>query len=663
MEESPDSRTASFDRKRAHAAISLEPQDYMDSTDSTPHKRLRDGGFDNQHSKVNVLVSGDSSLNAGGLEISQYNNSGDFHLDSKIDDRPEVTRFDRVTNNSGTIPSVNWNSGTKAMIRTSLGRDTVNTTHQTERPKVGENEISKNLGLMKDQTLIDTKQLIRFNSPSSPSRSTSKHSTSPDHIVELNISIPMSNEPTRTRVESKSISTASITNVSLSPERIQEDHDTLTDSESDGGVVLNLQTIGQDSGEILEANLKNIAVSEKIIHDNFESDGEIKESEEDDVMMKHFQSNPTTHKNEIVSDVPTKKPAQISRLPTLADLNPEELKLQLRYFYISKSLDTIDRDSLVRCLVCAQEGHMAELCSDLTCGTCGAHKQHFTKNCPRTKRCAKCRERGHQESSCRYKLQRLMQYEMTCDLCQRDGHNEDNCELLWRTSGRPWESDLTDRRIRLECYECGGAGHLGNDCGMRRPTKWMGTSTWSLPGRKRSTNISQRGISIKGRAQQQSNIALDDSEDDGANFFRSKAPEPPRKGQIRMATQHIGEHRPITRSQSKNNFSSWNPNNEPNQGDVTRNPRGGDSYSHQSSGSSRPRDQGQYSYRPDDRRSISPHYPARSSISNADCYRPPAYGGQGGRNGRHQDKNQHGGNESYRPMPSAAQKAWSRHRL
>lgn len=684
MGESPDSRTAPFDRKRAHDASSLERRDHINSTESTPHKRMKDERFDIEHSKGNVLVSGDSSPNTGGLEHSQYSNPDDDRVEGAMEDRPEITRFDRVIKDSGTVPSVNWNSGTKTKIRTSLGRSAVNTARQGERLKVETNQKSKHLDSIEDQTHPNAKPLMDPSTPKSSPRIELVQPASLDHAADITIRTPISNEPTTPPVESKPLAPVSMTykpsrapllstyanskirqsHISLSSEESQEDGGSLTDLESDGGVVLNLQNDGQESGEISEANLKNSTASEKMMHDHTESDGEINESEENDATTKYFRPGQITNKTKILSDVLSKINAQSSKPPTLADLNSEELKFQLRYFHLSKNIDDIDRNSLVRCLVCAQEGHMAGFCSNLRCDICGTYKQHFTKQCPQTKRCAKCRERGHQEPNCHYKLRRLDQDEMTCDLCQRDGHNEDNCELLWRTSGRPWESNLADRKIRLECYECGRSGHLGNDCSTRRPRKWMGTSTWSLPGRERSPYESQRGISIKGRARQQNNVALDDSDDDRANFLHSKIPEPVRHGQIRIATQYIGENRPTTQSLSKNKSASWKPNDEHHQANSMSNSQNeGDGHGHQGRGFPRPRDQGQYNYRPDDRRSISPHYLARGSNSNTDRYRPPAYSGRGERNGRYHDKNQYGGSESYRPMPSAAQKAWSRHKL
>lgn len=638
MGDSPDSRTASFARKRAHDVASRDPT-------TSPQKRLKHEIFDIEHSEDDVPVSGGPSGDAGGFEDARSSNASEAGDDDNIEERPAVDRSDQVTKKSGIVPSVNWNSGSKAKIRISLGRG--------------------------------------LSTPISPPRSASLQSGSPNHIVDVNIRTPISNDPADDSIQPKAVapvlaskgisiknSFGSLTmNESMpfqgrmSSAVSQEDQEPPTEFESDGGVALNIQNSDQESIEISEANVdKSVEIEKMIQSEQTESDGEINESEDGDAMMKYYESNQLNNEQQTESGTVLETKDQQPKLQVLADLDPEDLKFQLRYFHITKNLDAIDRKSLVRCLICAQEGHMAESCTVLRCDVCGIHKQHSTKNCPQTKRCAKCRERGHQESNCQYKFQRILPEEMTCDLCQRDGHNENNCELLWRTSGRPWKSDLTDKKIRLECYECGRAGHLGNDCNTRRPKKWMGTSTWSLPGKESILLESQKGISIKGRAQQKTIDALDDSDDDTVTFFRPKVPEPVRKGQIRIDSQAFGGNRPINQSPNKNGPDARKPDGGYHQRDNTQSFRGGGWNGHQGKGNSRPRDQSQYSYRPSDRRSVSPHYPARGSNYNVDRYRTPAYSGQEERNIRYRDRNQYGVSESYRPMPSAAQSAWKRYK-
>lgn len=335
--------------------------------------------------------------------------------------------------------------------------------------------------------------------------------------------------------------------------------------------------------------------------------------------------------------------SQELRPQTLASLPPAELQFQLRYFHTTRSLKDLNLDAPVKCLVCARGGHLAEACDRLTCAVCGKRNEHFIQNCPQRKRCQRCREIGHRSSNCHHKLA-ATRSEITCDWCQRIGHVEEECELLWRTSGRPWESEFAIRTSGLGCYECGGARHLGNDCPTRRPGKPMGTSTWSSAGRNQTSTRSQGGMMIKGRAKQQESIELDYGDDD---FIRPKISGPTPRGQINVASQGFSKLQP----------SSWTANNESYQGDDIRGSRRGADWNGGPAGDrSSIRDSSQYSYRPSNRRSVSPHYAIRGSNGRIDNHEPPLPPGPPPR------KRSRSRLAPYRAMPSAAHNAWSKHR-
>ena len=220
----------------------------------------------------------------------------------------------------------------------------------------------------------------------------------------------------------------------------------------------------------------------------------------------------------------------------LSELSPEDLNAQLRYFHfgLPKSSDNVPLDAEVRCLSCGLPGHMTSECEVLTCSECGTYNRHVTANCHTVAKCGKCREIGHKESACPYKLKKLARHEVMCELCKRNGHFEYECELFWRTSGCPWESDIAKENIRAFCYECGGSGHLGNDCPSRQPGKSMGTSTWSLKQAGPTPTITDE-ISIRGRAHdppQPRNAFNQDP--DPSQFHRPKPPQPSRKGKIKI---------------------------------------------------------------------------------------------------------------------------------
>ena len=366
------------------------------------------------------------------------------------------------------------------------------------------------------------------------------------------------------------------------------------------------------------------------------------DSEEDDAMMEYsnLEQAGKDEAHHIESD--NTKSARI-----LAELSQQDLKDQMRYFYITKTPNQVNLNTPVRCLVCAQHGHMAEVCPSLSCDACGAHNEHITRNCPSNTKCSKCREVGHSNSQCPYKLKNLTANEIICDLCQQNGHIEEDCELTWRTSGRPWDFDFDHPRVRLSCYECGMHGHLGNDCPTRRPGKTLGTSTWGA-GQSQLSIKSKTELRIKGSARQDP-IDLDNDEGEiNRPLIGPKVPEPVRKGKIQIKTSSKPSF------QDERPYSGWNPVNGSSHSDTNNRPqyndqrdsvdrRRGDIPSSRPSLDSNPRHKN--SYRPTDRGGYTP--------SNGHHPLPPRPSGF---------RNQFSGS-TYRSMPSAAQNAWSKHRV
>lgn len=390
------------------------------------------------------------------------------------------------------------------------------------------------------------------------------------------------------------------------------------------------------------------------------------QSEDGDAMMQYSNSDQITA-DEGVRNQRTIA-VQASHARVLADLTPYDLNNQLRYFHTTKARNEVDGKTPVRCLVCAEEGHMAGVCELLTCSTCGAFNRHTTQACPKNAKCGKCREQGHDEGQCPYKLKKMSGHEIVCDLCQRSGHTEEDCELIWRTSGRPWESDLAHMNVWLSCYECGHSGHLGNDCASRKPNKPMGTSTWV--GHIGPMSIkSTQGIRIKGKATWQDPINLDESDDERANFYRPKIslPEPVRRGQIRIVTgkretpvyQPSRNGRPAYIDDRHGSFTSIE---NPCRNDEARQP-------YQENRDRRAVDGSDYAtghddlrnnnYRSNERASRSPRHADHGSYAGGASWPMPRPAPRA----EHQDRRPRADANVYRPMPSAAQNAWARRRL
>ena len=436
------------------------------------------------------------------------------------------------------------------------------------------------------------------------------------------------------------------------------------DSGSDGGVILNLHGSEQESGEISETNsqvLDNGRDDDRVADES--ENGQIcqdNENDSGDAMMDYARSDGAKARLKPIQDNSSTFLIQRDQPRTLAEITPEELKAQLRYFHITKRPSDVDRTTLVKCLICAEESHMAEACNKKPCTACGIPGVHFSQQCPLNWRCHNCQELGHDVWKCPNTGRYPPTTHKLCDLCHLDGHDTVDCELLWRTSGLSWESTgLVNKSVRLSCYECGKNGHLGNDCSTRRPGKPLGTSTWSSGPTGQITIKSQGEMTIKGRARQRKPTATEDSDDEQANFYRPRVPEPARNGQIRIKTG------------GSSNFSNRGPDlytkdDQPYRNDRNASSRGG-GYRDNTRDEGYRNDTGQYRYRPSDRRSLSPRSSKPFSGRGNGNFknhprqlqeRSPAQGGE-----RPSQVRGSGRGAFYRPMPSTAQNAWAKHRI
>ena len=305
--------------------------------------------------------------------------------------------------------------------------------------------------------------------------------------------------------------------------------------------------------------------------------------------------------------------ALLHHVPVLADLDSEDLQLQLRYFHVTKDPTSLNlKSTVVQCLACGGNGHLAQSCEMVRCENCGLHKKASTESCPA------------------------------------------NDESLWRTSRVLKDIPLNISNIRMGCYECGLDGHLGNDCPTRRPGKGYGTSSWSIWGRNQSTqpssmtaNVSSRPkaeLKIRGGAGRQQPIYIDDDSDnvdDPAHFLNARVPpQQSRRGQISIAAPTTFGPRPGDRSMTQKR--------------------------------DRARDGGYRTY--DERNGYHDtntyedgnlrHYsPSRQDFRRTNSFQPPLPNeplpkevGRRGTQGSGRRKS-----EMYRPMPSSAQQAWKKH--
>lgn len=556
-----------------------------------------------------------------------------------------------VDRQSSKLPAVNWNPGSKSEIRTSLGRGLVKAqakvgakARKSEMPSrldvrgrlfydklccyPGSTTNANFIAVTNGQAEATEVALLM------PRQNFEDLSAQPDANVEdLH---PPSNSMAQNILQASASEDEVITNIE-SRELSRDDSDEKIEDLDQNFREVNELGDKLHSDQNGDSEAGSESQSEEASDESDDEDGEV-DSEDHDALMEYSNSSLVN-----AEDQTHQQPRQAR---VLADLSPEDLNAQLRYFHVTRDPGKVDLNSPLKCLVCAQSGHLAKTCQALTCSICWAFNKHVTNNCPSSSKCSKCRELCHSQLDCPYKLKKMDQQEVLCDLCQRSGHVEEDCELMWRTSGRPWESNFSNKIVRLYCYECGSSGHLGNDCPARRPGKRLGSSTWSMVGTRLMPTTTDGEMSIKGRAKKRDVISFADSDDDQANFYRpKKTPVPAQKGQIHINTSknHNFDSRPTP---------TWTPVNGSSGVSGPKTPQYAKS-----------RDDGRSvcyddTYRPGDRRSRSPPNRDRSGDYRYDSYHAPADGIE------QRWKGQHGPNQSmYRPMPSAAQNAWSRHRI
>ena len=621
MAESLDSRTAAFNGKRAL-------KEDFDEGRSANQKRVK--------SSTIPGTGGESKEN-------DYIDNGKSSLPSS-------------SQPTGVAPSINWNTGIRAKIRTTLGGAPKDQRTSSQK-EIAAIPLPSTVPL--PSALDATSAGVAFNEGSGDGELSSKQTQSSNEVP------GQESTPTNSVAQSLPLTLKPGTHIVSLPSSPADSANDLLEVADDGRVVvLNLVSEDDSEDEVEEYESGEVHDSDDLelegncyIHDSSEAEGEnedsaisglgnpMEDAEMQDATMSYSKSNPGQNTPKTLNGGTTIVTEERQVL-ALRELDSQDFELQLRYFYVACDPRTIDYNNPVRCFTCAKDGHTSDTCSALTCSSCGVYGDHFRAACPKTRRCEKCRERGHAKKDCPYKLGRLADKELECDLCKQVGHVETDCELVWRTSG-PWETEIPTFSVRLACYECGKAGHLGNDCPTRNPKKPMGSSTWTfkraIKGKSKVGNQSGIGISIKGRAEQMKPIEIDDSEDERANFHRPRIPLPTRIGQVHVASDNIG------RSQG----SSWTPANAVGEREVSS----GVYYS----GDLR-------------RRPPSPPKPVRigsfntkdSRFKGSDTYTPniaPGTGIGAARSKKNKRAKRWAEEASrYRPMPGSAQNAWKKHR-
>ncbi|OJD19681.1 hypothetical protein AJ78_00413 [Emergomyces pasteurianus Ep9510] len=344
---------------------------------------------------------------------------------------------------------------------------------------------------------------------------------------------------------------------------------------------------------------------------------------------------------------------------TLADLTHIDLETQARYIFFDLAPENLDLSLPVRCIDCMKEGHLADICPSKECEHCGAWAVHESRFCPSRRRCQRCRERGHDAETCPSPLKGSAADE-PCDFCGSSDHTENECDLIWKlpkrnpTSGRIF--------ISISCSNCTSNRHLIGDCPTRNfpmysssfslkqydPSRFSNLNTFpvSITGRGNS-NQNNTGYKIRGNASGRSPSPESDGALGRPDSWNPKINRSPPRGHIRFSDK-IGRGINFdddTRLSQGSGSGSRNPN------DYRRGYR----------------DRDQYLGHNTRQRSLSPIRHSTREKNGASSWQPRGRGGGGGSSHgpRGRGRGAKGGSkrETYRPMPSAAQKAWDQHRF
>ncbi|GCB26412.1 protein AIR2 [Aspergillus awamori] len=342
---------------------------------------------------------------------------------------------------------------------------------------------------------------------------------------------------------------------------------------------------------------------------------------------------------------------------TLADLDREDMDIQAKYRFYDRDVNAIDLQLPIACTECLLEGHLAEVCPSRECIHCGSWNQHQSSFCPTWRRCQRCRARGHDEDNCPSALKGSAS-EFPCELCGSTTHVEEDCDLMWKlTTTRP---DSEPVLVSLSCAHCTSNRHLIGDCPSLSSTRTLLSSSWtvrdidpnmitninSVVNHRRNNNNNNNsnsnnrgGLKIRGRADHRPPSS--DSDD----MMAHRRPPVHRggggsnRGNIRIGSG-IGRGNKNISSNGYRDRSDFGPSRQRSMSPNPRPTRGRGGKDSWQGGGGR----------------------GKSSGGGGGGSRPPSRGGNTGRGGGRGGK-RGGGGDAYRPLPSAAKKAWDKYRL
>ncbi|KAL4803607.1 hypothetical protein BDV18DRAFT_36687 [Aspergillus unguis] len=636
-----DSRTASLaaQRNRSNKSASVSNPSSRQTSREPPNKRQR-RARKTHDAEVQDFVPKGATFSANSLEVdpetesssgsddssssgSDSDEGSDSSSDSESENEKKQTTEPKtaIPNGVASAPAPDWNKTGRSAIRTSLrSRQPAANTNANANRTDSETDAARKFEAVND------KYWRGRSSSSSPGLE--KGSTKEERNG-VTSATPAPEGDDEMELEEGEVNTDQ--EPSLSGD--SDDSGSL-DSEADDSIMLN--TVGSRGQTRSQQDVMSIS-------DN--SDGDGYDPEALPVSQPMENGSVPDSKENALARFAQKYPTAPS---VLSDLNRDDMELQAKIVFYSRDINDINLQLPIVCVECLREGHLAEVCPLRECVHCGSWNQHQSSLCPKWRRCQRCRERGHDSKGCPSALKSSAS-EVPCDLCGSSGHVEFDCDFLWKlprqdTTGAP-------ALVSISCAHCTSSHHLIGDCpSLTRPflsssftvreiDPSLITNINSVVGPRRGGGPAQlgkqRGMKIRGRADYGARSPSPDSDD-----MMSRG-GPGRRG-------GFGNNRNGNRG-NINIRIGGNKNNGPPPPSARDYRDREDPY---------PRN---YNSR---QRSMSPpRGPPRGRGRGGYPPPGPSRGGRGGggRGGRGGPKR--GGGDAYRPLPSAAKKAWDKYRL
>ncbi|PYH30855.1 zinc knuckle domain protein [Aspergillus neoniger CBS 115656] len=609
-----DSRTAAVGPRAQTTGSRHSSRQSSHDPNPNPRKRRRRSRSADVRNVRDFVPQGATFSAAGlGVDVDATSSSGSDSDDGSSDGSDDDDDDDDAQTESAPAPPASWNKGSKSAIRTSL----------RSRAKPEESKPTSQFDSVNDKFWRSRSESVSSQGENEPEAS---KPAQVDGIEEGEVNEEeASDESSQMQLSGDS-----------------DDSESLG-SEADDSILLNIgsrngQSLGQDQDGLITPDGDDDYDPEALPVSNGKStNGQTSTNQsKEDALLRFSKKYPTAPS-------------------TLADLDREDMDIQAKYRFYDRDVNAIDLQLPIACTECLLEGHLAEVCPSRECIHCGAWNQHQSSFCPTWRRCQRCRARGHDEDNCPSALKGSSS-EFPCELCGSTTHIEEDCDLMWKlTTTRP---DSEPVLVSLSCAHCTSNRHLIGDCPSLPSTRTLLSSSWTVRGIDPNmiTNINSV---VNHRRNNNNNNSSNNGNNRGGLKIRGRADHRPPSSDSDDMMAH--RRAPVHRG-GRGNIRIGSGI-----GRGNKNISGGNGY----------RDRSDFG--PSRQRSMSPNPRSMRGRGGKDSWqggggrgkssgggggsRPPSRGGNPSRGGGRGGKRGGGGGDAYRPLPSAAKKAWDKYRL